>query len=86
MPFGDLMKNGVVVKEGVILFSQAVKDNSAKEGAYIYAIYYCPREPEAKIQTYSRGCNFGKAKSRMLTRAKRELKVHLNHSFMLVIS
>ena len=86
MPFGDLMKNGVVAKEDVILSSQAVKDNSVKEGAYIYARYYCPHHPEAKIQTYSRDCNFGKAKPRMLTRTKRELKVHLNHSFMLVIS
>ena len=73
---------GYYREEDVILFNQALKENLAKEGAYIDAIYYCPHHPEAKIERYRVECNCRKPKPGMLTRAGMELNIDLKQSFM----
>ena len=74
--------HGYYREEDAILFHQAMKENLAKEGAYIDAIYYCPHHPEAKIERYRVDCNCRKPKPGMLTRAKRELNIDLKQSFI----
>ena len=73
---------GYYREEDVVLFSQAVKENLAKEGAYVDAIYYCPHHPEAKIERYRVDCNCRKPKPGMLTRAEKELNIDLKQSFV----
>ena len=74
--------HGYYREEDAILFHQAMKENLAKEGAYIDAIYYCPHHPEAKIDRYRVDCNCRKPKPGMLTRAEKELNIDLKQSFI----
>ena len=74
--------HGYYREEDAILFHQAMKENLAKEGAYIDAIYYCPHHPEAKIERYRVDCNCRKPKPGMLTRAESELNIDLKQSFI----
>jgi len=74
--------HGYYREEDAILFHQAMKENLAKEGAYIDAIYYCPHHPEAKIERYRVDCNCRKPKPGMLTRAEKELNIDLKQSFI----
>ena len=74
--------HGYYREEDAILFNQAMKENLAKEGAYIDAIYYCPHHPEAKIERYRVDCNCRKPKPGMLTRAEKELNIDLKQSYI----
>lgn len=74
--------HGYYREEDAILFHQAMKENLAKESAYIDAIYYCPHHPEAKIERYRVDCNCRKPKPGMLTRAEKELNIDLKQSFI----
>jgi D-glycero-D-manno-heptose 1,7-bisphosphate phosphatase len=74
--------HGYYREEDAILFHQAMKENLAKEGAYIDAIYYCPHHPEAKIERYRVDCDCRKPKPGMLTRAEKELNIDLKQSFI----
>ena len=74
--------HGYYREEDAILFHQAMKENLAKEGAYIDAIYYCPHHPEAKIERYRVDCNCRKPKPGMLTRAEKEWNIDLKQSFI----
>jgi D-glycero-D-manno-heptose 1,7-bisphosphate phosphatase len=74
--------HGYYREEDAILFHQAMKENLAKEGAYIDAIYYCPHQPEAKIERYRVDCDCRKPKPGMLTRAEKELNIDLKQSFI----
>lgn len=74
--------HGYYREEDAILFHQAMKENLAKEDAYIDAIYYCPHHPEAKIERYRVDCNCRKPKPGMLTRAEKELNIDLKQSFI----
>lgn len=73
---------GYYREEDMILFNQAMKENLAKEGAHIDAIYYCPHHPEAKIERYRVACDCRKPRPGMLTRAEKELDIDLRQSFM----
>lgn len=75
--------HGYYQEEDAILFHQAMKENLAKEGAYIDAIYYCPHHPEAKIERYRLDCNCRKPKPGMLTRAAKELNIDLKQSYVI---
>jgi D-glycero-D-manno-heptose 1,7-bisphosphate phosphatase len=74
---------GYYQEEDAILFNQAMKDNLAREGARIDAMYYCPHHPEAKIERYRVNCNCRKPEPGMLTRAGKELNLDLKQSFMI---
>ena len=74
---------GYYGEEDALLFHQAMKENLAKEGAHIDAIYYCPHHPEAKIEKYRVNCNCRKPKPGMLTRAEKELNINLKQSFII---
>ena len=73
---------GYYQEEDVILFNRAMKENLAKEGAYINVIYYCPHHPEAKIERYRVDCDCRKPKPGMLIRAEKELNIDLKQSFI----
>jgi D-glycero-D-manno-heptose 1,7-bisphosphate phosphatase len=73
---------GYYREEDAILFNQAMKDNLAREGARIDAMYYCPHHPEAKIERYRVNCNCRKPEPGMLIRAEKELNLDLMQSFM----
>lgn len=73
---------GYYREEDAILFSQAMKENLAKGGAYIDAIYYCPHHPEAGIDRFRVDCNCRKPKPGMLIRAKEELNIDLKQSYI----
>ena len=74
---------GYYGEEDALLFHQAMKENLAREGAHIDAIYYCPHHPEAKIEKYRVNCNCRKPKPGMLTRAEKELNINLKQSFII---
>ena len=74
--------HGYYPEEDAVLFNQAMKENLAKEGAYIDAIYYCPHHPEARIEAYRVDCNCRKPKPGMLKRAGKELNIDLKQSFL----
>ena len=74
--------HGYYREEDAILFNQAMKDNLAREGARIDAVYYCPHHPEARIERYRVNCNCRKPEPGMLTRAGKELSLNLKQSFM----
>lgn len=73
---------GYYREEDAILFNQAMKENLAKDSAYIDAIYYCPHHPEAEIERYRVDCNCRKPKPGMLLRAKEEMNIDLKQSFI----
>ncbi|MGA8849131.1 MAG: D-glycero-beta-D-manno-heptose 1,7-bisphosphate 7-phosphatase [Dehalococcoidia bacterium] len=73
---------GYYREEDAISFNQAMKDNLARDGARIDAMYYCPHHPEAKIERYRLDCNCRKPKPGMLTGAGKELNIDLKQSFM----
>ena len=73
---------GYYQEEDAIQFTQAMKDNLAREGAHIDASYYCPHHPQAKIERYRVNCNCRKPEPGMLIRAKKELDLDLKQSFM----
>jgi len=73
---------GYYQEEDAILFNQAMKDNLAREGARIDAVYYCPHHPQAKIERYRMNCNCRKPEPGMLIRAGKELDLDLKQSFM----
>ena len=74
---------GYYGEEDALLFHQAMKENLAREGAHIDAIYYCPHHPEAKIEKYRVNCNCRKPKPGMLTRAAKELNIDLKQSYVI---
>ncbi|HXZ94926.1 MAG TPA: D-glycero-beta-D-manno-heptose 1,7-bisphosphate 7-phosphatase [Dehalococcoidia bacterium] len=74
--------HGYYREEDAIAFNQAMKDNLAREGARIDAMYYCPHHPEARIERYRVKCNCRKPEPGMLTRAGKELNLDLRQSFM----
>lgn len=74
--------HGYYGEEDAILFNQAMKDNLARKGARIDAVYYCPHHPEARIERYRVDCNCRKPEPGMLTRAGKELNLDLQQSFM----
>lgn len=73
---------GYYGEEDAVFFGQAVKDELAKEGAHIDAMYYCPHHPEAGIGKFRVDCDCRKPKPGMLTRAKKEFSINLKRSFM----
>jgi D-glycero-D-manno-heptose 1,7-bisphosphate phosphatase len=73
---------GYYREEDAILFNQEMKDNLAREGARIDAVYYCPHHPEARIARYRMNCSCRKPEPGMLTRAGKELGLNLKQSFM----
>jgi len=74
--------HGYYREEDAISFNQAMKDNLAREGARIDAVYYCPHHPQARIERYRVNCNCRKPEPGMLTRAGKELNLDLKQSFM----
>jgi len=74
--------HGYYREEDAILFNQAMKDNLAREGARIDAVYYCPHHPQARIERYRMNCNCRKPEPGMMIRAGKELNLDLKQSFM----
>lgn len=73
---------GYYQEKHAVLLNLAMKEELAKEGAHIDAIYYCPHHPEAKIERYRADCNCRKPKPGMLKKAEKEFNIDLKRSFM----
>ena len=66
---------GYFTEETLAKIHQKMKDELAKEGAFIDAIYYCPHHPDD-------GCDCRKPKPKLMLRAAREHNINLKHSFV----
>ena len=73
---------GYYKEEDTTLFNQALIGKLAGDGAYINAIYYCPHHPDAVIDELRVDCDCRKPRPGLLLKAKEELNIDLNQSFM----
>lgn len=55
----------------------------AEEGARLDGIYYCPHHPESRKPPYRRDCDCRKPKPGMLLRARTEMGIDLEASYMI---
>lgn len=60
-----------------------MKEELAKEGAFIDGEYYCFHHPEAKVEELRRNCDCRKPKPGLLLRAASELDIDLSQSWMI---
>ena len=59
-----------------------MKQELARAGAFLDAIYYCPHHPRADNGTYRMECDCRKPKPGLLLRAARDLNIDLSASYM----
>jgi D-glycero-D-manno-heptose 1,7-bisphosphate phosphatase len=59
-----------------------LRDELAREGARLDAVYYCLHHPEAQVEALRAECDCRKPKPGLLRRAARELDVDLARSYM----
>lgn len=74
---------GYYKEDDAVIFNNAMKEQFAKAGAYIDAIYFCPHHPEATIEKYRIDCDCRKPKPGMLRRAEHDFSIDLNQSFII---
>ena len=60
-----------------------VRELLAAEGARVDGIYYCPHHPDVGAEPYRRRCDCRKPKPGMLLRARDEMGIDLEASFMI---
>ncbi len=75
--------HGYYREEDAEMFNQAMKEELAKMGAHIDAIYICPHHPEANIDIYRMDCDCRKPRPGMLLNAGIDLNIDMNKSFMI---
>jgi D-glycero-D-manno-heptose 1,7-bisphosphate phosphatase len=73
---------GYFSEEVVERIHTKLRQELAREGAYLDAIYYCPHHPEGTVSLYRRQCDCRKPGLGMLERAAREFDLDLAVSFM----
>lgn len=54
-----------------------------ESGVEIVGLYYCPHSPSAKVEKYKAECDCRKPKPGLILRAKEELDIDLENSFMI---
>ena len=64
------------------LVHEKLRAELALNGAKLDAIYYCPHHPSAGKPPYRAECNCRKPKPGMILKAKEELDIDLNQSYM----
>lgn len=64
------------------LCCQWMKEQFAKEGAPITAVYFCPHHPEKALDAYRCQCNCRKPEPGMILQAQKEHHYDLAHSLM----
>ena len=63
--------------------TRSMKQELAKEGAFLDGEYYCFHHPEAKIERFRANCECRKPKPGLLLQAAREMDIDLSHSWMI---
>lgn len=66
---------GYFTEDTLARIHQKMKDELAKQGAYVDAIYYCPHHPDE-------GCDCRKPKPKLVLHAAKEHDIDLEHSFV----
>ena len=61
---------------------EKLKNELAKSGASVDAIYYCPHHPSAGKPPYRAECNCRKPKPGMILRAREDFDIDLSRSYM----
>ena len=74
---------GYFTEDLVIQVHEKLRQELAREGAYLDAIYYCPHHPSVGPEPYRQDCNCRKPKPGMLFRAVKELDLDLSSSFVI---
>lgn len=62
---------------------QKMKDELAKDGAFLDGEYYCFHHPEASVKRLRGNCECRKPKPGLLLQAAQELDIDLSHSWMI---
>ena len=60
-----------------------MKEELAKEGAFLDGEYYCFHHPEAKVEKLKANCECRKPKPGLLLQAAKEMDIDLPHSWMI---
>jgi len=63
--------------------SQKMKEELAKEGAFLDGEYYCFHHPEAKVETLKADCECRKPKPGLLLKAAKDMDIDLSQSWMI---
>ena len=63
--------------------TRSMKQELAKEGAFLDGEYYCFHHPEAKIERFKANCECRKPKPGLLLQAAKEMDIDLPHSWMI---
>jgi D-glycero-D-manno-heptose 1,7-bisphosphate phosphatase len=74
---------GYFTEDLVIQVHEKLRQELAREGACLDAIYYCPHHPSVGPEPYRQDCNCRKPKPGMLFRAVKELDLDLTSSFVI---
>ena len=73
---------GLLNEEQLVELHGMIKETFEKEGASIYAFYYCPHHPQAGKGPYTRACQCRKPQPGLLLQAAGELELDLASSYM----
>jgi D-glycero-D-manno-heptose 1,7-bisphosphate phosphatase len=63
--------------------SQKMKEEMAREGAFLDAEYYCFHHPEAKVEELKANCECRKPKPGLLLQAAKDMDINLAQSWMI---
>ncbi len=73
---------GFLSEDDLVLIHDRLRQELAKEGARIDAIYYCPHHPTTGIAPYVRDCECRKPGTAMLQWGEKEFHLNLARSFV----
>jgi len=74
---------GHMSEEGFDKIRQKMKEELAKEGAFLDGEYYCFHHPEAKVERFGANCECRKPKPGLLRQAAKDMDIDLSQSWMI---
>ena len=74
---------GYLTEETFESIKNKMRDNLAKEGAFLDEEYYCFHHPEAKIERLRISCECRKPKPGLLLQAAKDIDINLSQSWMI---
>ena len=77
------MAKGHLTEEAFEGIKNKMKDDLAKEGAFLDGEYYCSHHPEAKVERFKVNCECRKPKPGLLLQAAKDMDIDLSQSWMI---
>lgn len=73
---------GYFTEDLVEVIHRKLREEIARGGGRLDAVYYCPHHPEGKVEAYRRPCRCRKPEIGMIERAAGEFELDLSRSFL----